>query len=183
MPEDGGQSTFREYFDGLTEAEQDRLFGQGRADLFRRGVITQSDLVGQQGQTLTLWELAQHLPPDERVRIWTGADNYRRLAAELSAGQRAAGAQFGPSEAEMVAIRHYTGSGYEAMNAALWAGQDRLSTVAPTCSTMRWPSCQTSRGRSSGEQPWTRLRWPTTLPAAWFDIRPSQAPRWPRTGT
>ncbi|MGE0209888.1 MAG: minor capsid protein [Lysobacteraceae bacterium] len=59
MPEDGGQSTFREYFDGLTEAEQDRLFGQGRADLFRRGVITQSDLVGQRGQVLTLRELRE----------------------------------------------------------------------------------------------------------------------------
>ena len=57
MPEDGGQSTFREYFDSLTEAEQDRLFGQGRADLFRRGIITQSDLIGQNGQMLTLAEL------------------------------------------------------------------------------------------------------------------------------
>lgn len=57
VPPDGGQSTFREYFDGLTEAEQDRLFGQGRADLFRRGIITQSDLVGQSGQVLTLREL------------------------------------------------------------------------------------------------------------------------------
>lgn len=57
VPPDGGQSTFREYFDGLTEAEQDRLFGQGRADLFRRGVITQSDLVNQAGRVLTLREL------------------------------------------------------------------------------------------------------------------------------
>jgi SPP1 gp7 family putative phage head morphogenesis protein len=57
MPEDGGQSTFRDYFDGLSEAEQDRLFGDGRADLFRRGVITQSDLVNQAGRVLTLREL------------------------------------------------------------------------------------------------------------------------------
>lgn len=57
VPPDGGQSTFREYFDGLTEAEQDRLFGQGRADLFRRGVITQGDLVNQAGRVLTLREL------------------------------------------------------------------------------------------------------------------------------
>lgn len=57
MPEDGGQGRFREYFDGLTAAEQDRLFGQGRADLYRRGIITQSDLIGQQGQVLTLAEL------------------------------------------------------------------------------------------------------------------------------
>lgn len=62
MPEDGGQSTFRAYFDGLTESEQDRLFGQGRADLFRRGVITQADLIGQRGQVLTLGELGRHRP-------------------------------------------------------------------------------------------------------------------------
>lgn len=56
-PKDGGESTFRAYFDGLSEAEQERLFGVGRAELFRRGVITQSDLIGQQGQVLTLGEL------------------------------------------------------------------------------------------------------------------------------
>ena len=56
-PKDGGQQTFRDYFDSLSEAEQDRLFGQGRAILFRRGVITQTDLVGQYGQVLSLDEL------------------------------------------------------------------------------------------------------------------------------
>lgn len=59
IPEDGGESTFREYFDSLDEAQQDRLFDAGRARLFREGVITQADLVGQQGQILSLRELRE----------------------------------------------------------------------------------------------------------------------------
>jgi hypothetical protein len=51
------QPKFREWFDGLSAEEQDELFGVGRADLFRRGVITQSDLVNQRGRILTLGEL------------------------------------------------------------------------------------------------------------------------------
>lgn len=57
IPADGGMSTFRDFFDSLPAAEQDRLFGDGRADLFRRGVITQTDLVNQAGRVLTLREL------------------------------------------------------------------------------------------------------------------------------
>lgn len=71
MPPDGGQSTFREYFDGLTEAEQDHLFGRGRAALFRRGVITQADLVGQGGQVLSLEELRiAHVTPETQIALW-----------------------------------------------------------------------------------------------------------------
>jgi hypothetical protein len=51
------QPKFRQWFDSLSAEEQDELFGVGRADLFRRGVITQSDLVNQRGRVLTLDEL------------------------------------------------------------------------------------------------------------------------------
>jgi len=130
MPEDGGQSTFREYFDSLTPVEQDRLFGEGRADLFRRGVITQSDLVGQNGQVLSLRDLAADLPEVEKVRMWAGRENYTRLVGELTPDMRAAGAAHGLTEAQMVALRHYTGSGFEALNEALRDGRTGRATVA-----------------------------------------------------
>jgi len=69
-PKDGGQQTFRDYFDSLSEAEQDRLFGQGRAILFRRGVITQTDLVGQYGQVLSLDELRLATTPETQIALW-----------------------------------------------------------------------------------------------------------------
>lgn len=62
IPADGGRSTFRDYFDGLSEAEQERIFGVGRAQLFRDGVITQTDLVNQSGRLLTLRELREVSP-------------------------------------------------------------------------------------------------------------------------
>lgn len=99
MPEDGGQSTFREYFDSLTEAEQDRLFGQGRADLFRRGVITQGDLVAQNGRVLSLAELREiHVTPETQIALW-----WRRPYGDVSAGvmsepvRNALGAADGPA--------------------------------------------------------------------------------------
>lgn len=81
-PTDGGQSTFREYFDSLTEAEQDRLFGDGRANLFRRGVITQTDLVGQYGQVLSLDELRLATTPETQIALW-----WRKPYAPLVAGR------------------------------------------------------------------------------------------------
>ena len=92
MPEDGGQSSFREYFDSLTEAEQDRLFGQGRADLFRRGVITQSDLVGQNGQVLSLAELREihGKTPQDFVASAIATPRERQLPLPLDLVSRAA---------------------------------------------------------------------------------------------
>lgn len=81
-PQDGGQQTFRDYFDSLSEAEQDRLFGQGRAILFRRGVITQTDLVGQYGQVLSLDELRLATTPETQIALW-----WRKPRGDLVAGR------------------------------------------------------------------------------------------------
>lgn len=62
-PDDGGESRFDDYLDSLTVEEQDDLLGAGRADLYRRGVITQSDLVNQAGEILTLAQLRELVNP------------------------------------------------------------------------------------------------------------------------
>ena len=56
-PTDRPVGSFEEFVNGLSPDEQDDVLGVGRADLWRRGVITKSDLVNQRGRTLTLAEL------------------------------------------------------------------------------------------------------------------------------
>lgn len=61
-PPDGGaeKDTFQTWLDTLAPQEQDAILGRGRADLWRRGVITLTDLIGQNGQTISLAELRAH---------------------------------------------------------------------------------------------------------------------------
>jgi hypothetical protein len=56
MP-DKPSAKFRDWLDKMTPDEQADVLGAGRAELYRRGVITQSDLVNQRGRVLTLDEL------------------------------------------------------------------------------------------------------------------------------
>ena len=49
--------SFEDFVGGLSPDEQDDVLGVGRAALWRRGVLTKSDLVNQRGRTLTLGEL------------------------------------------------------------------------------------------------------------------------------
>lgn len=58
-PEDGGEAkdTFADWLGGLAPHEQDDILGAGRAGLWRRGAITLTDLIGQNGRTMTLAEL------------------------------------------------------------------------------------------------------------------------------
>jgi hypothetical protein len=49
--------SFEDFIRGLSPEEQDDILGDGRADLWRRGVITKADLVNQRGRVLTLREL------------------------------------------------------------------------------------------------------------------------------
>lgn len=60
MPREGDvdfDQTFEEWLGSLSRDEQDDVLGKGKADLFRRGVITKRDLVDQRGRELTLREL------------------------------------------------------------------------------------------------------------------------------
>lgn len=60
MPKPGdrdGEGTFDSWLATLSQAEQDDVLGKGRADLYRRKVITKADLVNQRGRVLTLAEL------------------------------------------------------------------------------------------------------------------------------
>lgn len=55
---------FNSYFQGMPVAEQDQVFGVGRAALFREGRISQKDLLSTNGAPLTLRELVdQHGAP------------------------------------------------------------------------------------------------------------------------
>lgn len=51
------KQTFDAWLKKHSQAEQDAMLGAGRADMWRRGIITLSDLIGQRGQTLTLGDL------------------------------------------------------------------------------------------------------------------------------
>lgn len=60
MPKPGdrdGEGTFDSWLVTLSQAEQDDVLGKGRADLYRRKIITKADLVNQRGRVLTLAEL------------------------------------------------------------------------------------------------------------------------------
>lgn len=50
---------FKDYFDGLAEADQNEIFGVGRAQLFREGRISQKDLLSTAGRPLSLRELRE----------------------------------------------------------------------------------------------------------------------------
>lgn len=56
-PGDINLGSFDEWLNGLSQSEQDDVLGAGRADLYRRKVITKADLVNQRGRVLTLREL------------------------------------------------------------------------------------------------------------------------------
>lgn len=49
--------SFEAWIDGLSTEQQADVLGKGRADLYRRKVITKADLVNQRGRVLTLKEL------------------------------------------------------------------------------------------------------------------------------
>ena len=49
--------TFDDFFKGLSKQKQDDLFGPGRAELFRAGRISQTDLLATSGRPLTLTDL------------------------------------------------------------------------------------------------------------------------------
>jgi len=52
--------TFDDFLHRQGKAYQDEIFGPGRADLYRRGVITRSQLLDQDGNELTLEQLKQN---------------------------------------------------------------------------------------------------------------------------
>lgn len=56
-PTDRPVGSFEDFVAGLSADEQDDVLGVGRAELWRRGVLTKSDLVNQRGRVLTLAEL------------------------------------------------------------------------------------------------------------------------------
>jgi SPP1 gp7 family putative phage head morphogenesis protein len=58
-PADGGPGVmqFDDWLKTLSDEQENHLLGKGRAELYRRGVITLNDLINQGGQLLTLAEL------------------------------------------------------------------------------------------------------------------------------
>lgn len=62
-PADGGANIlqFNEWLLSLTDEQENELLGVGRADLYRRGVITLNDLINQNGRLMSLAELKASL--------------------------------------------------------------------------------------------------------------------------
>lgn len=60
-PKDGGpmKNKFEDWLSELDEEEQDDVLGRGRARLWREGLITTHDLIGQNGLALTLAQLRE----------------------------------------------------------------------------------------------------------------------------
>jgi len=56
-PTDRPVGSFEEFIAGMSIDEQNDVLGKGRAELWRRGVLTKADLVNQRGRVLTLAEL------------------------------------------------------------------------------------------------------------------------------
>ena len=133
-PPGDGQDPYTESLDDWLKRQpdevQNEVLGPQRAALWRAGRITARDLLGRNGEPLSVADLAAMAGPEARVMTWAGEANYRRLAGELTPEMRAAGAEFGLTEAEMVALRHYTEDGYDALNAALREGRAGRSTIA-----------------------------------------------------
>ncbi|MDP8184399.1 minor capsid protein [Phocoenobacter skyensis] len=54
---------YEDWLKGKTKAQQDEILGKGKADLWRRNVITFSDMLDQTGRPLTLTELQRKFNP------------------------------------------------------------------------------------------------------------------------
>ncbi|QLB23330.1 phage minor head protein [Phocoenobacter skyensis] len=55
--------TYEDWLEGKTKSQQDEILGKGKADLWRRNVITFSDMLDQTGRPLTLTELKRKFNP------------------------------------------------------------------------------------------------------------------------
>lgn len=55
--------TFKEWLSGLSVDDQNKIFGKGRMDLYRRGKLTDADLMRQQERSISLDDLRQEGDP------------------------------------------------------------------------------------------------------------------------
>lgn len=56
-----GKLTYKDWFSRLSESRQREILGPGRFDLYKKGLIGYSDMIGQNGNELTLAELRDKL--------------------------------------------------------------------------------------------------------------------------
>lgn len=56
-----GKLTYKDWFSRLSESRQREILGPGRFDLYKKGLIGYSDMIGQNGNELTLAELRAKL--------------------------------------------------------------------------------------------------------------------------
>lgn len=68
IDEEQDNLTYEEWLKGKSQVEQDQVLGKGKADLWRRGVITFSDMLDQSGRPLTLEELRAKTDPNHIVK-------------------------------------------------------------------------------------------------------------------
>lgn len=151
--------TADEWLDSMSEKEQNRTLGVGKAAMYRRGDITLRDLLDQSGRPKTLKSYKQSHPEaymrmlqdkpltkqalkakisdDEATKALQnimGEKYHRQVVGELSNKRiKDKTKAYGLTQSEAVAIRHYTSNGYDSINAYLRGelrDDDNLKSVA-----------------------------------------------------
>jgi SPP1 gp7 family putative phage head morphogenesis protein len=149
------RQTYAEWLKKQTPETQDEILGRARGALFRSGGVTVDKFVDKGGKTLTLEQLKEKdakafeaaglnhpmkpppgVPKDEIARFLADEPAQRRLIEDLYGNsaesayrrvRRVAEEQgWQAQEQDLVAIRYYTGSGYEAINRRMREGGGAL---------------------------------------------------------
>lgn len=107
---------YEEWLKSKTPTEQDSVLGQGKADLWRRGVITFRDMLDQTGRPLSLRDLQQHY-----TRTWIPDEIYQRISADIKTNEtiQQLKQETKLTHHEAVAIKAYSSELYYGLNAQL----------------------------------------------------------------
>lgn len=114
------KTTYEEWLSSKTPEEQDKALGKGKADLWRRGVITFADMLDQRGRPLTLSALQ-----DERLVSWISNKRYQTIQQAVQKLPKFAETveKYGLTDEEGAAIYAYTTNLYKKINPKMRSGK------------------------------------------------------------
>ncbi|MDE3964542.1 ADP-ribosyltransferase domain-containing protein [Glaesserella parasuis] len=114
------QINYENWLKSKSPEQQDQVLGKGKADLWRRGVITFADMLDQSGRPLTLAELQ-----GDRIVSWLTHNQYKNLKKAVEKLPHFADtlAQYHLTEEEGLAIYAYTTNLYRKINTKMRNGK------------------------------------------------------------
>lgn len=114
------KTNYETWLNSKTPEEQDKALGKGKADLWRRGVITFADMLDQRGRPLTLSELQ-----DDRLVSWISNKRYQAIQQAVQKLPKFAETveKYGLTDEEGAAIYAYTTNLYKKINPKMRAGK------------------------------------------------------------